>query len=274
MVLVLVGLGIAACQIGSASTSPKRQEPATASPAPASVGSARLGLAWVPGQAFRAHVEQRLSQAPGDPYGGDGGSNLIALTAEQQLRVVQVESDLATLEVRTTSLHWQQSDSSRRLDQLPAPWRFQVARDGAIRSGHYWGLPEKPPLAGLDFFSAGLPAVAGRPVEGWTPVWTRVRDDDVPLSYDVRSRVASSDGYRLVVDSNVDYRLTQLRFTATGDRDHVEGQARAVVQSTFELSPARVLRTSYTTTYRRTESVQGATTASSGEVTTTIGFAY
>jgi hypothetical protein len=261
-VLAAAGALLAACGGGPADRGPAR----TAS-AGATAAAPPVRLSWTTGQAFRVSVEQAVTATTAlEPGGGQPLATDLMVTAQETLTVRSVRDGEAEVEARVDSWRWGRSGPTQPAAVTPAPARLRVGPDGSIRSGRLWALPVDPPLPGVDFFSAGLPAEAPAGA-GWPVSWTRTLDDDTALVYRGEARRV---GAPLVVETSAAAHLARHGFAADGSPDVLEGDVQAVVRSAFDPGRRRLLSTSYTTTFTGRDSQPGGATRSQGRVTTTI----
>jgi hypothetical protein len=264
-VLVAAAMAVALGACGSTSAGSSLQ--------PSSISSgSKSALSWAAGDSLRATVDEQVVGVT-SLSGYPPQTTEESVTVQQALRVLSVHRGVAELEVRATSWKWRRSGMSRRIEELPSPWRVDVDAGGNVRSGHYWGLADQLPLAGADFFSSGLPPANARGDGRWTTSWSRTLDDGTPLQYQVQGRERQGR-QEPTVDAKAQYDLVLHSFTPDGRPSLVQGHAAASIRSSFDSHWDRVLETTYTTTFRRAEFTSTGSAQTDGKVTTKIAFAY
>jgi hypothetical protein len=248
---------------GSAGATPR---PGAASPA----GAPRLS--WRPGQRIDAQVEAR--QANVATVGAQPVPTELSVRATQSLRVGAVRGGAATIEVGTTGWRWLENRSELRPGSPPGTHQIRVDHRGVVLAGEHWSLPGHPRPPGIDLFSAGLPDRQVTAGERWAAQWQRTGRDDLPLRYEVSSVASGVSGGLLTVDSHLEWGVSQVSLTSTGDQDRLQGSGRADVHSTFDTNRGQVRETSHTSTYETAEEASGGTVQTKGTFAATVRFAY
>ena len=198
----------------------------------------------------------------------------VSVRSRQSLQVTAVQGGSATLRVETPNWTWLENRSELIPGSPPGPFQVQVDPQGVLESGEYWSLPNHPRPPGIDLVSAGLPDRHVQQGDRWTARWQRTKRDDLPLTYQVSSVASQATADSLTVDSHLDWDVSQIANTSSGDLERLQGTGHGDSRSQFDTVRGRLKATSYRVTYDTTDAAGGASVHTQGTIRSQLTFRY
>ena len=241
-------------------------------PTPTNRALAAPRLDWHQGQ--RVDVDGQIQQTDLASTSDRAVPTSLSVRTRQSLQVTAVQGGRATLRVETPNWTWLENGSELIPQSPPGPFQVQVTPQGVLETGEYWSLPNHPRPPGIDLLSAGLPDHHVQRGDRWTARWQRTKRDDLPLTYQVSSVASQATPDSLTVDSHLDWDVSQVANTSSGDLDRLQATGHGDVRSQFDTTRGRLRETTYTVTYDTTDTAGGASVHTQGTFRSQLTFRY